>query len=262
MVLVIAVLAFLFLLQLDKNKNLEKEAKREHNNYMASLDSVRTIKDKMGILIQEKSAYSLKISELSQEQKNLIKNNLELRSSGRGNTPKMVVQVVTKYRDSIVNIESKIIKDQNGSKSINFVHEPSLPGKNKLRIEANTPYNLSLERDPKDSTLYISKLSPLGTDLTIVQNIDLITGLYIDPKSKKLMTRVSTDYPNLTFGEINSFEVVDNFETRKALKKARKQFGLGVQIGYGISGSSNNLYRGFYLGFGVQYSPKFLQFGK
>jgi hypothetical protein len=76
------------------------------------------------------------------------------------------------------------------------------------------------------------------------------------------MTRVTTDYPNLTFSDINSFEITDNPETRKALKAARKEFGLGVQLGYGISGSSTGLSPGIYVGVGLHYSPKFLQFGK
>lgn len=260
-VVVMVILLLLLLKQCNENKYLEAEAKREHNNYLASLDSVRTIKNELGHIIQEKSAYQLKVSELSKEQKELI-GQLDLKSNGKGSTPKAVVQIVTEYKDSIVNIASKVVKDPNGSEAINFVYEPSLPGKNKIKIEGKTPYTISLSRDPKDTTVYISKLLPGGTNLVINQNIDLTTGLYVDPKTKRLMTRVTTTYPNLTFNEINSFEIVDNPETRKALKSARKEFGLGLNIGYGISGNQNGLAPGFYVGLGLHYSPKFLQFGK
>jgi hypothetical protein len=98
--------------------------------------------------------------------------------------------------------------------------------------------------------------------LNLEQNIDITTGIYRDPKTKRMMTRVTTTYPGLTFNDINSFDITDNADTRKALKAARKEFGLGVQLGYGISGSSVGLSPGFYIGFGVHYSPRFLQFGK
>jgi len=239
---------------------MEAEAKREHNNYLASLDSVRTIKSDNGRLTQEKSAYELKASELSKSQKDLI-HQLGLKSSGRGNTPSSVINIITEIRDS-VKIASTIVKDTNGDESINFLHNPQMPGNNKLKITGKTPYTISLHVDPLDSTKYIATILPGLTSLNLEQNIDITTGIYRDPKSKRMMTRVTTDYPGLTFNDINSFDITDNPDTRKALKAARKEFGLGVQVGYGISGSSAGISPGFYIGFGVHYSPRFLQFGK
>jgi len=260
MLAVIVVLALMFLKQCGKTAHMEAEAKREHNNYLASLDSVRTIKSDNGRLIQEKSTYELKASELSKSQKDLI-HQLGLKSSGRGNTPSSVINIITEIRDS-VKIASTIVKDTNGDESINFLHNPQMPGNNKLKITGKTPYTISLHVDPLDSTKYIATILPGLTSLNLEQNIDITTGIYRDPKTKRMMTRVTTDYPGLTFNDINSFDITDNADTRKALKAARKEFGLGVQVGYGISGSSAGLSPGFYIGFGVHYSPRFLQFGK
>ena len=258
---VIVILIMLTLKQCGAADHAKAEALREHNNYLASLDSVRVIKNDLGELIVEKSAYQLKVSELSKEQKDLIKR-LDLNSNGRGNTPRTVIQTVSEYRDSIVNIASEVVKDPNGSEAIAFLHEPQLPGKNKLKIAGKVPYDLRLSKDPRDTTKYIASVIPGVTSLTIEQNIDIVTALYQDPKSKRIMTRVSTTYPNLTFSDVNSFDITDNPETRKALKAARKEFGLGVNLGYGLLGSSTSLTTGFYIGVGVHYSPKFLQFGK
>jgi hypothetical protein len=260
MLAVIVVLILMFLKQCGETAHTEAEAKREHNNYLASLDSVRTIKSENGHLIQEKSAYELKASELSKSQKDLI-HQLGLKSSGRGNTPNSVINIVTEIRDS-VKIASTIVKDPNGDESINFLHNPQMPGNNKLKITGKTPYTISLRVDPMDSTKYISTILPGLTSLNLEQNIDITTGIYRDPKTKRMMTRVTTTYPGLTFNDINSFDITDNADTRKALKSARKEFGLGVQVGYGISGSAAGLSPGFYIGFGIHYSPKFLQFGK
>jgi hypothetical protein len=94
MLAVIVIMILLFLKQCGETSRMEAEAKREHNNYLASLDSVRTIKSENGHLIQEKSAYELKTSELSKSQKELI-YQLGLKSSGRGNTPNSVINVIT-----------------------------------------------------------------------------------------------------------------------------------------------------------------------
>lgn len=258
---VIIVLIMLSLKQCGDVDHAKAEALREHNNYLASLDSVRVIRSELGELIVEKSAYQLKVSELSNEQKDLIKR-LDLNTNGRGTTPKTVIQTVSEYNETITNIKSEVVKDPNGSEAITFNHEPTLPGKNKLKISGKVPYDLNLLRDPADSTKYIASVSPLGTTLTIEQNIDIVTGLYQDPKSKRIMTRVSTTYPNLTFSEVNSFDITDNPEARKALKAARKEFGLGVSVGYGLIGNSNSMSTGVFVGIGLHYTPKFLQFGK
>ena len=260
MLTVIVIMILLFLKQCGETAHMEAESKREHNNYLASLDSVRIIKSENGHLIQEKSAYELKASELSKIQKELI-HQLGLKSSGRGNTPNSVINIVTEIRDS-VKIASTIVKDPNGDESINFLHNPQMPGNNRLKITGKTPYIISIHVDPLDSTKYIATILPGLTSLNLEQNIDITTGIYRDPKTKRMMTRVTTTYPGLTFNDINSFDITDNADTRKALKSARKEFGLGVQLGYGISGSAAGLSPGFYIGFGVHYSPKFLQFGK
>jgi len=261
MLIAIAILLFLFLKQCGATRNAEIEAKREHNNYLASIDSVRTIKKERDHAIYEKSAYQLKVSELSKEQKELIKQ-LELKSNGRGNTPRTVIQYVVEYREIIKNIPSTVEKDPDGGESITFLHNPELKGKNKFKISGKVPYTVAILKDSTDSTKYYAEITPGGTTLDIEQSIDLVTGVYMDPKSKRIMTRVSTTFPNLTFSEINSFDITDNPETRSLMKAARKPFGLGINLGYGLGISSNGIAPGLYVGIGLHYSPKFLQFGK
>lgn len=261
LIMAIITLIVMFLRQCNRTALMEAEAKREHNNYLAQLDSVRTIKSENGQLIQEKSAFQLKVSELSAEQKELIQR-LELNSNGRGTTPKAVIQTVGNFVDTSIKAQSKIFKDPNGNESVVFLYNPTLPGKNKLKISGKTPYTVNLTKDSKDTLNYLASVDPGITSISIEQSVDIVTALYQDPKSKRLMTRVTTDFPNLTFGEINSFEIADNPETRKALKSARKEFGLGFHVGYGLSTSVAGLSPGIYLGVGLHYSPKFLQFGK
>ena len=255
----IVILVMLLLKQCGETDAAKAEALREHNNLLASQDSVRIIKKDRDVIIAERSSFQLKVSELSEEQKKLI-SQLELAKNGKKNTPKTVVQVVVEYRDSIRNIASTISKDSAGQESITFLHNPQLPGKNKFKVFGKVPYTLGVNKDKLDSTKYNAFITAGNVSLDIEQNIDIVTGIYQDPKSKRIMTRVSTTYPGLSFSEINSFDVTDNPETRKLLKKSRKEFGLGFTVGYGFG--SSGVKPGLIVGVGLHYTPKFLQFGK
>ena len=261
MVIAIVILLMLFLKQCGATRSAEAEAKREHNNYLASIDSVRTIKKERDHAIYEKAAFQLRVDELNEEQKEIIEK-LGLNSNGRKNTPRTVIQYVVQYKEVIKNIPSTVEKDPNGGESITFTHNPELKGKNKFKILGKVPYTVEILKDSTDSTKYFAEITPGGTTLDIEQNIDLVTGIYMDPKSKRIMTRVSTTFPGLTFSEINSFDITDNPETRSLMKAARKEFGLGINLGYGLGFSSKGINPGVYVGIGLHYSPKFLQFGK
>jgi len=174
LVMAVVLLILMFLRQCNETALIEAEAKREHNNYLAQMDSVRTIKSQNGQLIQEKSAFQLKVSELSSEQKQLIKR-LELNSNGKGSTPKSVIQTVGTFRDTSIKAQSKITKDPNGNEFVTFVYEPAFPGKNKLMISGKTPYIVNLSKNPKDSVNYIASVVPGTTSISIEQRVDIVT---------------------------------------------------------------------------------------
>jgi hypothetical protein len=257
----IVVLIFLSLRQCEKANGLEEEVRREHNNYLASIDSVRTIKKERDHLIVEKSQMELKVSELSEEQKELIKK-LGLNPNGGKSTPSVVTEIQIVYVDRFVNIPTKVEKDKDGNESITFTHSPEMKGKNSLTITGKIPYTLDIIKSTEKEDLVFAKLNPGNAELDIKQNIDIVTGIYRDSKTKRLMTRVSTEYPGITFNDINSFSILDTKENRDALKGERKPFGLGINLGLGVAGNQKGIYPGIYLGVGLHYSPKFLQFGK
>jgi hypothetical protein len=258
----IILLAFFLLFnQCEKTKNAKYEASIEHNNYLASKDSVRLIKKDRDNAIYEKSTYVKKTKELTLEQKELIKR-LALKDNGGKTTPSTVIGIVSDLNTTAKNIQSTISKDANGDETINFVYNPKLSGKNRLFISGKTKYDLSIKIDPIDPSKYTGSVVPGTTDLKIEQNIDIVTGIYQDPKTKRLMTRVSTTFPDMKFNEINSFDITDTPEAKKTLREARKNFALGIQMGYGITTSGTTVVTQPYIGVGLTYSPKFLQFGK
>lgn len=251
----------LILLLLQKCSDVDaakKEALREHNNYLASQDSVRFVSKKLGVITYEKSAMELKMSDLSDENKDLIK---KLDLAGK-KTPGTIIDIQTEYVDRFRDVPTRVEKDTTGQNIVTFLHNPTLPGKNYLSIKGRVPYDISLVRNPSDSTLVSAILKTGSAIIDMEQKINITTGIYRDPKSKRLMTRVSTDYPGISFSDINSFEVIDNPEAREALKAERRRFGFGLNAGYGLLFANAKVTPGFVLGVGLNFTPRPFQIFK
>jgi hypothetical protein len=257
----IVLLIFLSIRQCERANGAEADSKRQHNNYLAIKDSVRVIKKEKDLLVVEKSAMEIKVSELSEEQKKLI-TKLGLKGNGKSTTPSVVTEIQIVYVDRFINIPTKVEKDKDGKESITFTHSPKMKGNNSLTISGKIPYTLDITKSPDKEDLVFTKLNTGTAELDIKQNIEITTGIYRDPVTKRLMTRVATEYPGIDFKDINSFTILDTKENRDALKAARKPYGIGVNFGIGIAANQKGIGPGIYLGIGLQYSPKFLQFGK
>ena len=251
----VVILALLLLRQCNVSGRLEEEAKREHNNYLAAQDSVRFISSKDGNVVYEKSAYELKMSELSKENKELIEK-LDL---SKKKTPEVVIQTVVKYVEIFKDVPTKVHKDSTGQEFIAFLHNPQLPGQNSLKISGKIPYDIKIAQDKNDPKIVSASLFSKPAEIFMEQQISIVSGLYRDPKTKRLMTRVSTDYPGITFSDINSFQIKDTPENRKTLMQERKRFGLGLNMGFGYVAGAGGISPGIYLGVGLHFSPKFLQ---
>lgn len=257
----IVLLIFLSIRQCERANGAEADSKRQHNNYLAMQDSVRIIKKEKDHLIVEKSAMEVKVSELSEEQKRLI-TKLGLKDNGKGTTPSVVTEIQIVYVDRFINIPTKVEKDKDGKESITFTHSPKMKGNNSLTISGKIPYTLDITKSPDKEDLVFTKLNTGTAELDIKQNIEITTGIYRDPVTKRLMTRVATEYPGIEFKDVNSFSILDTKENRDALKSARKPYGIGINLGMGLVANQKGIGPGIYLGIGLNYSPKFLQFGK
>ncbi len=251
----IVILAMLLLRQCGIANDAKKEAERSLHNLLAEQDSVRTIKSKLGNVLVEKSAFQLKYSELNDEQKELIAQ-LELEKSKR---PGVIIETQVVYKDTsiLVPVERKI---QDGVNYLMFAYNPTLPGSNKLVIGGKLPYTIKTDTLPDGS--FLPDVIPGNVQMSIEQRIDLVTGLYRDPKTNRLYVRASTSFPGITFNDITALDMVDDAGTRKALKGSRKTWGVGFNVGYGMVITPNGYTTGPLVGVGLNFTPKFLQFGK
>lgn len=255
----IIVIGILFLKQCGETEYAKKEALRNFNNLLAEQDSVRSISSKLGNSVFEKSALELKYNELNEEQKKLIER-LEIEKKKR---PSIIIQTEVEYRDSSIVVPVRNVTGKDGN-HIEFTHAPSLPGKNQLTIKGKIKYGIKADSVKNEQGKWDYKyiLEAGDVNLSISQKIDLVTGLYKDTKTGRLYVRASTTFPGITFSEMQALNMLDDPATKKAIRSARKSFGVGAFVGAGIGFGTNGYVLGPVMGVGLTYQPKWLQFGK
>lgn len=253
-IVAMAVLAFLLFRQCGISQDAKREAQRNMNNLLAEQDSVRLVESKLGNVLAEKSAFQLKYNELSEEQESLIKQ-LELANNKK---PGVVIETQVVYRDTsiVVPVDNEIGRD---TSYLGFKYNPTLPGTNRLLISGRLPYTMV---DTTLDGMNVTIINPGSVNMTVEQKIDLVTGLYRDPKTDRLFVRASTSFPGISFNDIQALDMIDDPGTRKAMRGARKPFGIGLNVGYGMVLTTDGYQAGPIIGIGLSYSPKILQFGK
>ncbi len=257
---ILLLLAGLFLLrQYELTQEAEQEAARNYNNYLAKQDSVRILSSSFGSVLAEKSALKLKYDELSQDNKDLI-DRLELANNKK---PSVIIQTEVVYRDTGISVPtSTIIRDS--TKQLVFKHQPKLPGNNFLSLTGQIPYRIVTDSvlNPDGSYQLNFRLVSQPVVLNFEQKIDLVTGLYTDPKTGRVYVRATTDFPGISFSDLQALEMIDDSATRQALKKARKKFGVGINFGWSIAAGRSGYIMGPGITVGLTYTPTFLQFGR
>ena len=229
----IIVLCILLLRQCQAVDEANREVTRIENNWKASLDTIKNYIDADGNAAAEIRALNLTLDELNEE--------LEYE---RSKPPITVIKTETVIKEVIVEIPVTVIDTvfENYTSAINL-SDSSFWGKSSRSVGVFIPYD---EQDHKFGNATI--------DLN--QNIWLTAALSRNTKTKELFVNLSTDYPGTTFNDAKGILVNQESKAFKDLQyQHRKTLGLGIQIGagYGIDGVSP------FIGFGLNYTPKFFQ---
>ena len=258
------VFLFLFLQQCDKNKDLKngielekQESKRVLNNYKAALDTIEQGKIDENTWRAEKTGYELTLKEVEKKFDNLLGDFV----IEKNKPPKVLVKTEYLIKESINDVPILIKVDSNGNKSLIFRdsvnHNASLV--NYRILNGEIPYKIIF--DSLDST-YKAVPSFGKFELSLGMNLNL--GLFQDKKTKKISILVDTDYPGVIFTSIEGASIMDDPANKKILRKMRKNWGIGFNVGYGaiVDIDSGIIDFGPYVGIGISYTPKFLQWGK
>jgi hypothetical protein len=231
----IVVLCILLFRQCEETEIAKSEAVRIDNNWKASLDTIQNYIDENGNAAAQIRALNLSLEELENELK-----------FEKGKPPITVIKTETVIKEVIVEVPVIVLDTITGNfnSALTFADKKEW-GKSFRNIGGLVPYELN------DSVITFGDAT-----IELEQNIFLSATLTRDNKTKELFVNLLTDYPGTTFNSAEGILIDQKSKAFKSLQyENRKTLGLGLQLGVGLSGQQITPY----VGVGLNYTPKFLQ---
>lgn len=233
----------------------KQEVTRVSNNYEAAMDTIEQGKVDEDTWKAEKSGYELTLEEAKEKYADLLGDfNVE-----KNKPPKVVIKTVFKAQESIDNVAiNSSDLDSLGNGLLTFADTAQFDSTNYRYLGGHIPFKFVF--DENDSTY---KVVPDYGKFELEQGMNLNVGLFQDKDTKKISIVATTNYPGITFTKLEGADIMDG-PNKKLIRQMRKPWGLGLNIGYGfvVDYKSGNIATGPYIGLGVSYSPKFLQWGR
>ena len=211
------------------------ESIRLKNNLKASNDTIRNYIDKDGNSAAEIRALILTLDE--------VRDSLDFE---KNKPPVTIIRYETIIKEIVTEVPVYIIDTVIGEFSSAAVikHEASW-GKSWRKIKTVVPYLVL------DDSLTFGDAT-----VNLEQNIFLTASIVEDKKTKEVFVNLKTDYPGTTFNNAQGILIEQNDKgLMNLMNRNRKTLGLGIQMGIGITGGGVSPY----IGVGLNYTPKFLQ---
>ena len=243
----------LFLRQCDRIESLKQEVKitkelaeREHNNYLASKDTIRTINAENGNLISEIRSYEFDLDNLKEEQEQLITKYKKALNLNRDlNKVNTLLSANVEIKDSIIANTELTYIDTLSSK-LTFSKFDDFGNGNTRNL-----FGELLITKLDSGFAYGNPYFNLDQTITLMAAIEDNNG-YDEIK-------ISTGYPGLTITDIENINLINTKLNQHNEKKAG--WSIGVGVGYGINLNNNQVIStGPSIGIGVYWSPKWLRF--
>lgn len=233
----IMILVFMVISQHNKNEESKREITRLNNNAVALQDTILNYINERGEWSAKIRALNLNLSELADS---LIYE--------KNKPPITIVRYQAVVVEKIVEVPVYIYETDTvyqGFNSFIVAESSDSWGKSSRNILVKVPFSM-------DETGIVTS----NASIDLEQNIWLSASLNRDKKTDEIFVNLHTDYPGTTFNNAQGVLVNHRSSFFKDLEyKERKSLGLGLQLGVGLAGSSISPY----VGVGVSYTPKFLQ---
>jgi hypothetical protein len=233
---------------LKNEKEIAKtEANRQLNNLLATQDSVRVLIKENGGIVASKRTLELTYAELK---KNNAETIAEFKSAmgdiknlkNANSLLKTQIDILSKIHGDPANVDQK----SDTTAVITFNKDDDF-GKGNTR-----KFNGKVE------VSYINKkFGASPGDFTFSQTIKLYA---LTEKTKEgfEQIKIATDYPGITFGEIENINLINN-KLNKPDKKAGWSVGMGVGYGFSLI-NGQSIQTGPNVSIGLFWSPKWLRF--
>lgn len=251
----------MFLRQCDKIDGLKnqielekKEVKRVSNNYRASQDTIIQYKLDKDTWVAKRSGYEIKIDELNGEYSFLL-GKFEFE---KNKPPKTIIKTEYIIEERVVEVPVFVETDESGNTALFFKDSTRHDSLNFRTLNGSIPYTIVFNKE--DSTYDV--VPGLGR-FNMKLGMDLNLGLFKNKETGEIKIVAHTNYPGITFTNIEGASIMEEPESKKMLRQARKPWSIGLNLGYGATvDNSLKISHGPYMGIGLSYSPKFLQWGK
>lgn len=252
-----ALFMLLFLKQCNDNASLKRElaettleANRTHNNYLASLDTIKYYKNENGFLIAEKRSFVFQLDEFNTKYKDLKKEYTDALSLNKD----------LKNQNTLLKSEIEILsKIKPGGVVTKINDTTAILGFNKFD---DFGFGNSRQFNGKVKVQYFNnqfRIDSLNTEFDLKQTIKLYAS--IDETNGYKQVKMASHYPGLNILEIENINLINNKLNEKPAKRDRWSIGFGVGYGVGlVNGSTISISP--WIGVGLYWSPKWLQFGK
>jgi hypothetical protein len=258
----VVILLLLFLRQCEATKaakieieNQRRETQRVSNNYKAAMDTITQYQVGEGTWRAEKAGFELTLEELESEYASLL-GDFKVE---KNKPPKVVIRteyvIKEVFNDVVVLVEIDSLGNTKLTLNDSLYHDKD--SVNYRILSGKIPYKIIF--DSKDS-LYKAVPDNGTFELTFGMNLNL--GLFQDKKTREISILADTDYPGVTFTKLNGASIMEDPKNKEIIKSMRKPWSLGLNFGYGAMINSGSVSTGPYVGFGLNYSPRFLQWGK
>ncbi len=233
--IVLVVLSILLFRQCEQTRKAEWETTRISNNWKASQDTIRNYKDK-----NENSAAEIRALTLTLDE---AKKEIQFEKS---RPPVTVIKYETKIVEKLVEIQVATVDTIIGNfNSAAIIASEASWGKSSRKIKTTVPYSFT-----------DGKATFGDATIDLEQNIFLTASILRDKKTKEVFVNLSTDYPGTRFNSAQGIMIDQSSSGFRDLQfQSRKSLGLGLQLGVGITGAGVSPY----VGVGLNYTPKFLQ---
>lgn len=232
----VAVLAILLFRQCEQTRKAKSETVRINNNWKASQDTIRNYVNASGNSAAEIRALTLTLDE--------AKKSIEFEKS---KPPITVVKYETQIVERLVEVPVTALDTAIGKfNSAAVIASAAEWGKSSRKIKTTLPYTFV------DGVLEFGDAA-----IDLEQNIFLTASILQDSRTKEVFVNLSTDYPGTKFNSAQGIMIDQSSGGFKGIQRqSRKSLGIGLQIGVGLVG---NLGPAPYVGIGLNYTPKILQ---